>query len=739
MKKILLFCTLLLCFSGVASAQSEVRIVRTDSEIDIDGELTEADWARAAVVTVDYEWFPGDQIAPPVKTDCLLLYGEKHLYVAFKAYDPEPEKIRAHLMDRDSISTFVQDDHISLMIDTFNDQRRAFQFRVNPLGVQADAIFSEIDGIEDFSWDIIWKSAGKITDEGYVVEIALPFNQLRFASGSDAQTWGFEISRSYPRNVRHRMSANPRDQSNNCLLCQLTKVTGFEDLKPGLNLEIVPTLTVNRTDSRPTFPTGPLVSGDEDVELGLSVRWGATPNLTVNATLNPDFSQVEADRAQLAVNQRFALFFPEQRPFFLEGVDFFSTRINAVFTRTIADPKWGAKVTSKKGKNLFGVFAAQDRVNNLVLPSNQGSDFTLVDDEVLNGVVRYRRDLGKSSTVGLLFTGRDGEDYSNFVTGVDSLIRINPKNDLTIQYLVSGTEYPDAIATGFGQPTDSFDGKAFVLDWNRVTRKLVLSAEYEGRDENFRADSGFVPRVDYKRILGVVRRNFWGDPDQWYARIQIGGFAAQTDNWSGQLTDERLETFVSVNGAQQSFAELELSREKIRAGGVLFEELNSADLYAEIQPTGSMKFTLFVSDGEGVDFANIQPADVRFINPGVELKLGRHLNAQLTHTQQTLDVAGGELSEANLSQLRLVYQFDTRMFVRTILQYRSIERDPTLYSFAINAEDNSLFSQLLFSYTLNPQSVIFAGYSDNQLGTELIDLRQADRTFFVKLGYAWTR
>jgi len=151
-------------------------VPRAVSEIDIDGELNEPAWQDAAVIRLDYEWFPGNNSQPPVETEGLVTYDDSWLYVAFRAHDPEPRRVRAHLMARDEINTFVQDDHVTIMLDTFNDERRAFQFRVNPLGVQADAIFSEVDGIEDWSWDMIWASAGKITNDGYVVEISFPFD-----------------------------------------------------------------------------------------------------------------------------------------------------------------------------------------------------------------------------------------------------------------------------------------------------------------------------------------------------------------------------------------------------------------------------------------------------------------------------------------------------------------------------------------------------------------------------------
>jgi len=717
--------------AGELPTAPSLTIERATSEIKIDGILDEPAWDSAGVLELNYEWFPGERATPPVRTECLLTYDDDNFYVAFRAHDPEPEKIRAHLMDRDAINTFVQDDHIVLLLDTFNDQRRAFQFRVNPLGVQIDGILSTVDGVEDFSWDAIWKSAGKITDSGYIVEIAMPFSQLRFKTGADVQTWGIEAGRSYPRNVRHRIAAHPVDRNENCQLCQVNKITGFAGLKPGLNLQIAPTLTATRTDTRPNPLAGNLVSGDEDIEGGLDVRWGATPNITLNGTINPDFSQVEADVAQLDVNQRFALFFPEQRPFFLEGIDHFTTRTQTVFTRTVADPEWGIKLIGKQGKNLIGVFAAKDRINNLLFPGNQGSSGDSIDDDVLSGVFRYRRDIGESSTIGALYTGREGTDYKNHVYGIDTSIVINSKNDITFQYLQSDTRYPDMVAMDNGQPIGSFSGNALVLDWNRITRNLVISLEYEDRDVGYRADSGFIPRVDWRRKLGVLRRNFWGEAGDWYSQLQVGFFGAQTEDQTGQLTDESIEVFGSFRGPLQSFGEIEVARDKIRSGGVLFEDLYNVAFFGEIQPSGSAKFSLFAKAGETVDFANTQAADQLRLEPGVELKLGRRFNAKLDHTFQELDVTGGTLFTANLSQLKLVYQFNVRMFVRTILQYQNIERG--------NAEDENLFTQLLFSYKINPQTVAFVGYSDSRMGTDMISLTQAGRTFFVKLGYAWVR
>ena len=313
-------------------------VTKASSNIKIDGDLNEEAWTSATVLPLPFEWTPGENIPAPVKTECFVTYDTHNLYVAFRCFDPEPLKIRAHLMDRDDSDKLILDDHISIMIDSFNDERRGFQFRVNPLGVQADANFSESEGYEDFSWDAIWDAAGKITDWGYVIEIAIPLNQFRFKKTEGPQTWGFSAERSWPRDARHRMTSHVRSRSVACIICQFNKLTGFEGITASQNIELNPTLTGIRTDAMDMseYPGGALEKGKQKIDPGLTAKWGITPNLILNATANPDFSQVEADVAQLEVNRRFALFYPEKRPFFLEGADFFLTSIQAAFSRTVA-------------------------------------------------------------------------------------------------------------------------------------------------------------------------------------------------------------------------------------------------------------------------------------------------------------------------------------------------------------------------------------------------------------------
>lgn len=710
-------------------------VSRAASRVKIDGVLNEPAWENAVKLQILYEWLPGDNIPAPVNTDVLVTYDEKKIYVGFRCFDPEPKKIRAHLMDRDNTDTLIQDDHISIMIDTFNDERRAFQFRVNPLGVQADANFSELEGYEDFSWDAIWESAGKITDFGYVVEIAIPFNQLRFPHGDKPLTWGFEADRSYPRNVRHRMSTHVRDRNRNCILCQFDKISGFINLSPGLNLEFDPTVTLSRTDKREDFPAGDLEAGKIDFEPGITARWGITPNLILNAALNPDFSQVEADVAQLEVNTRFALRYPEKRPFFLESADFFLTPLEVVFTRTVFDPLWGVKLTGKLGKNAIGVFAAQDEYNNLLFPSNQGSMSTSLEENVFSGVVRYRRDIGAGSTMGFLYTGRSGDDYYNHVAGLDGFLRLSQTDTLSFQFLHSETDYSDTVSEEFSQKTGAFSGNAIRTELFHNSRNLVFMLRYFDLDADFRADYGFIPRVDYREVIGYLSPIIWGKEGSWFDRI---GFEFMGDivlDQEGRLTDQNATMVVTYIGPLQTTVSPAIVLKKELFDEEMFKVVQP-DLYFEIKPVGGLRIVCYSRFGDAIDYVNTRLATSTLLNPAVEFALGKHININLSHIYERLSLEGEKIYIANLLQARLVYNFSTRSFIRAIVQYTDVDRNVDLYNLGIEARTKQVFTQFLFSYKINPQTVLFLGYSDNHFGMNGIDLTRADRTFFLKIGYA---
>jgi len=286
-------------------------VTPTNETITIDAMLDETVWHQMVPIELPFEIEPGENIPAPVRTEFLITYDTNNLYLAFRAFDPEPAAIRAHVTDRDRA---YRDDLVGIMLDTFNDRRRGYEFFVNPLGVQMDSSRNEVGGgkSEDDTWDAIWSSAGRITGDGYVVEIAIPFSSLRFPKTAGEQSWRIAPFRAYPRNVRHQIFTVPLQRGNNCFFCQVPVFVGFAGITPGRNLEIAPTLTTQRTDERgeTVDRKGSWHDGPFQTEAGVSARWGITPNLSLNLALNPDFSQVEADSAQLATNTRYALYFP---------------------------------------------------------------------------------------------------------------------------------------------------------------------------------------------------------------------------------------------------------------------------------------------------------------------------------------------------------------------------------------------------------------------------------------------
>jgi hypothetical protein len=734
----------------VESARFDV--VRASVPIRIDGVLDEEAWAAAPKIPVPFEWQPGDNVPAPVGTEVLVTYDLHNLYVGFRCFDPEPQKIRAHLMDRDDTDTLILDDHVSFMVDAFNDERRAFQFRVNPLSVQADANFSELEGYEDFSWDAIWKAKAKITDWGWAVEVAIPLAQLRFRKSDGPQTWGFEAERSWPRDTRHRLTSHVRSRNVNCILCQFNKLTGFEGVRPGQNIELTPTVTAARTDAMPAgdFPDGALERGKIDDQYGLTAKWGVTPNLILNGAYNPDFSQVEADVAQLEINRRFAIYFPEKRPFFLEGADFFLTPLQAVFTRTVADPLWGTKLTGKSGRTALGFFAAQDEMTNLVFPSNQGSrQGSILDDlgrdqDAFGGVFRLRQDIGKMSTLGVLYTGRTGTGYFNHVAGADGFFRLDQKNSVIVQFLHSETDYPAAIVEDFGQAEGRFGGNAFKLEYQHWSRAWIVDVAYEDKSPGFRADYGFIPRVNTRSVETMVFRQFWGKPKGWFNLIRLGFAGVAGWDYQGTMTDRGVILGTMYQGNLETTVNVHANFFRTFYGGQYFDT-PYGDLMFRIRPFSGSEIGLMAQAGRAVDYDNVRLADTFVVGPSLSFSLFRRLNLVPAYIYERLSREGETIYTANLAQAKIVWNFSVRSFVRAIVQYQELRQNQAQYLFPVDSRSQGLFTQFLFSYKLNPRTVLFLGYSDNALGGMFdsgfgpgrVAITRTDRTFFLKIGYAW--
>jgi hypothetical protein len=511
------------------------RLVRFDKAPVIDGKLDDEVWKTAAVFKDFVQFRPADLVAPSQPTEVRIGYDSKFLYVGFRAYD-EPGKVRATIAKRDAV---FDDDWVGIWLDTFNDGRRAYELIFNPLGVQADAIFTE--GInEDFSVDIVHESKGVLLEDGYTVEVAIPFKSLRYEAGKDKK-WGLHLLRTIKRLNNEQSTWMPISRDNSSLLGQEGHVTGLEGLSTERTIELIPSLTVSEAGSRVPavtrgrrelsdalglpYPTdrGRFLNDPVGFDPGLTAKFSLSPSMTLDMALNPDFAQVEADATVVTANQRFPIFFDEKRPFFLEGKEIFETLLSAVHTRTIVDPDYAFKFTGRRGRNTYGLLFASDNA-----PGNLGeddrdflratNDLRAVDEQnpaaaadlraernglikkldrnATIGVLRLKRDIGKEGHIGFLGTSYNFVDKYNQVGGFDVRYRFNKQLVFWAQALGSVSHqpffYPDEAGT--------FDRKenglayAYNLDW--AARNFGWNYSAVGRSRLFRADVGFDRRYN---------------------------------------------------------------------------------------------------------------------------------------------------------------------------------------------------------------------------------------------------
>jgi len=713
-----------------------LRVPRITTPIAIDGVLDEAAWDQALVMGVNNEVRPGYNIPAPVETDMLLAYDEDCFYVGWRAYDPDPSQIIAHLCDHDAM---WDDEFVVIGIDTYNDQRGGYEFACNPYGIQGETA-SGVHG-DGSSWDAIWDSAGRIHDWGYSVEMAIPFNAIRFQSVDGDQVWGVDAVRSWPRDVRYHISLYERNRDDNCYRCQMDKLIGFTGATPGRDIEITPTVSAIGTQFREDFPDGDFSEMDDEYEAGVTGSWGITPNMTFSAAVNPDFSQIEADAFQLDVNRQYALYYEEKRPFFLESSGTFSD----FYSRSIASPNWGVKLTGKTGNGAFGVLVAEDDITNLILSGAERSRSVSLDMRSTATAFTYQQDIGESSTVDVYYNGREGDEYHNRVAGVDlDLWPINSVN-LDVEFSASQTDYPEAIDhpedgnVDYGQSEDAFDDTRYSINLGRFTSGLDVYANHSKTGEDYRTDMGFTPRVGYTHSEVGVGHTWQQGAGSWWTMLNLGGCYTYEAYEDESPRSRGYNMWFNYDGPKQSDVNINGWLGRSDYAGEDFDTWQvSAD--AGYWPTGSLYLAVDGSYGESIDYANAQTGNETSVGATAEFKLGRGLSALIGHTYEKLDVDDGKLYSANLTFLRTVYQFTPRMFVRAVVQYEdyayNLDNYPDVYANYYSPEESGLATQLLFSYKINPQTVFFLGYSDGHFGTNENDLTQTDRTVFAKIGYA---
>jgi hypothetical protein len=491
-----------------------VKMPKFEKAPTIDGKLDDEVWKNATVLKDFYQVQPGDNIAPSKPTEVMIGYDAKFLYVAFHCYD-EPDKVRAAISKRDNI---FNDDYVGILFDTFNDGRKAYEFDFNPLGIQADGIWTDGQG-EDFNPDIVLESKGMVTSDGWTVEAAIPFKSLRYVAGKD-KLWGAHFWRRIKRFNNELDMWMPINRDISSWLAQEGHLSGLEGISAERTLELIPSLTLSETGKRKaTLSSAQLAAGMLDpgrmvndpikFDPGLTGKYSITPNVTLDFAINPDFAQVESDQLVVTANQRFPIFFPEKRPFFLEGVDIFNTAIAAVHTRAIIDPDIALKLTGKINRNTFGLLVASDNGPGNFSPEERlTANPRLIDKNASIGVLRLKHDIGKKdSFIGFLGTYRRFVDVYNELGGIDTRLRVNKQTTLSVQALVTHSRrnffYPDEGGS-FDRAENAF---IYATDYNMNGRHFGYDYSTVGRTRYYRADVGFNRRTNTNNHNLFVRYN----------------------------------------------------------------------------------------------------------------------------------------------------------------------------------------------------------------------------------------
>lgn len=708
-------------------------VERAAGAIRVDGFLDDAGWREAARATGFAEVSPGDQVAPPVDSEAWITYDDDNLYVALIAYD-DPREVRVSLRDRDNIFT---DDYFGLMLDTYGDLGWGYEFFVNPLGIQGDLRLAG-DGSEDISFDAIFASEGRVTDQGYQVELAIPFSSLRFPDRKE-QIWRANFWRDHQREVRRRYAWAASDRDNPCWMCSWGTLTGMRGIEPGNNLEFLPAIVAAQSSARPS-PTEPLDRDSASAEVSLSARYGISSSASAEIALNPDFSQVESDAGQIDVNETFALFFPERRPFFQEGGHLYSTWINAVYTRSINDPDAAAKLTAQAGRTSFLYLAALDAHSPLILPSEERSDFLLAGQSVSN-IFRARRTYLEDSFVGLLLTDRrltGDAGGSGSVFGIDVRHRLTTNWQLETQWLGSYTEEPNdtSMTAGLddkffaGEHSLAFDGESFFgqaiyASLERGGRLWNLDFDYWDYSPTFRSDNGFITRNDYRSTSLWSGLNF--NPNgrhlvSWTPNFSVG----RLWNHGGGFEDEWFAPALNFDliGQVQLEAELVLSREHFR--GETIGGIHRLNLDINARPTEFWIGGLEVMTGSTIWRGDDDPR----LGEALELacwstfKPTQRLEVRPSLGYARLEEEGGgdEIFSGWILRARTNLQFTRELSLRFVVQYDEF--------------DERLDLEPLLTYRLNPFSVFYVGSTANLARpAEGENLQLDQRQFFAKLQY----
>ncbi len=727
-------------FAQEITPPETLQVTRASGAIAIDGALDDPGWQGVPRIDTWYETNPGDNTPPKVKNVGYLAYDDKFFYAGFEFQDSDPGSIRAPFGDRDSIGGSL--DYGGVILDTRNTRRTAILFLANPRGIQYDAVTDDSSG-EDSSPDFFWDSAARITNQGWTLEIRIPFSSLRYPR-TDPQTWAIMLYRNHPRDFRYQYFSTRLPKGGSCFICRSNTLQGLQGLPSGGGIVLAPYATASQEWEAPDGAGTSLRRSPFDGTAGLDVKWRPTASTAVDGTINPDFSQIESDVAQIAANERFALFFPEKRPFFLEGIEMFSTPIQAVYTRTITSPRWGLRGTGKVGAIAYTALATEDRGGgSVILPRPLGSDLADQDFRSWIGMVRLKRLFG-GSFLSALAVDRELEGRgSNRVFGPDFQWRRGDTDTVTGQLLFSHSQTPVRPDLADEWDGRTLSGHAGQVWWSHSTRHVDWFTQYTDVGDGFRADSGFVPQVGYRQTYGEA--GFTHRPQGFVRRQRIFSYLDRQTGRDGDLLQQLFALGTGFDARWNSFLQFRYQYDRIRAGQQLLPR-HSGNAIIQFSPSRVInQINVEARFGQEIDFDNERRGDGLTVTLSTTVRPTDHLSVSFNNSRRFLNVddpalGSGRLFTARVDRVRATYTFTARSFVRLIGQWVETTRDPALYRFVVDRRSSGFGGSALFAYKLNWQTVLFLGYGDNRELDEHTDqVEPLDRSLFLKLAYAFQR
>ncbi|UCH95063.1 MAG: carbohydrate binding family 9 domain-containing protein [Candidatus Aminicenantes bacterium] len=695
---------------------------RCQTKPKIDGILDEEAWQNPPLEKefISYSRIYGEIL--PYKTLIWPSYDDENLYFAFLCCDPEPQKIKTSVTKRDNM---VDDDWVGLSLDSLATKQNAYAFFVNPSGIQGDGINSAVSGT-DLSPDFVWECAGKITEKGYQVEICIPLRSISFKSAKKVR---MEIL--FWRRIS-RLSMNgswPEPKAGYKVFNIHTSII-YKDLKKPLKFELLPDITYVNNRQR----INPEEFGEKDIQtgFGIGLKYGITSSITADITINPDFSQVESDALQVEVNQRYPLFYTEKRPFFMEGSNMFAFFTmpygffpQAVHTRRIVDPTWGAKLTGTVGKTDFGILTAGDEWPGLAWESGTNP---YEGKQAFFSIVRGRYSLGKDNYVGLLYSGRELSDQYNRVFGADLGYRLLQDHRINISFLhsISTPDNPGASSD------HNVSGSYFNFMYSHITKPLVLQAAFEHIGRDFKMESAFLKRTGFNEGFLYAWVNFHPKLT-WLKRIGPKIQFFHLHDLNTDINDRHLVLGLEFNFIKEGFLEIDYFFIKENWMGQIFD-LNQFYFSGMVQFFKWLRISSSLTWGEKI-FYEAEPS---YKGKGYDgwfslvFQPNKNLNQEFRFSHSDLSRDQEKIYDVNILYSRTTYQFNRYFFLRGIFQYNSFEK--------------RLLTDFLASFTLIPGTVLHVGYGalyenrewrDNNWLYRQGDMLNIKRSIFLKVSYLW--